>query len=47
MPTTAELFGSTYDDARSKFRAAADANGARLGTHVLEGHKGKRSEEVV
>jgi hypothetical protein len=46
MPSTAELFGSTYDDARNKFRAGAKAHGARLDTHVLEGHKGAQGETL-
>jgi hypothetical protein len=46
MPSTAEFFGTTYDDARNKFRAGAKAHGARSDAHVLEGHKGAQGEAL-
>jgi hypothetical protein len=44
MPTTTECFGSTYDDARARFRAGVRTAGAELQTHVLEGHRGAQGE---
>jgi hypothetical protein len=46
MPSTAELFGKNYANARDRFRAAAKAHGAKLGAHLLEGHRGAQGEAL-
>lgn len=46
MPSTAEFFGTTYGDARDKFRAGAKTHGAKTAAYVLEGHKGAQGEAL-
>ena len=46
MPSTSDLFGKTYDDARAKFRAGAQSAGVETKSYVLEGYSGSQGEAL-